>query len=90
VRQDGRQNPNCGLGAAAIAMTFGCISSWHRVPGLPLPPSGGRCAEATEVARLDSTQVAGRMAEAFAIRLVDALETDEPRIRIHDGRHLLG
>jgi hypothetical protein len=29
------------------------------------------------------------MAEAFSIRLIDALETDEPRIRIHDGKHLL-
>jgi ADP-ribose pyrophosphatase YjhB (NUDIX family) len=46
-------------------------------------------AEAAEVAWLDSTQVTGRMAEAFAIRLIDALETDEPRIRIHDGQHLL-
>jgi hypothetical protein len=29
------------------------------------------------------------MAETFAIRLLDALENDEPRIRIHDGQHLL-
>jgi hypothetical protein len=29
------------------------------------------------------------MAEAFAIRLIDALETDEPHMRIHDGQHLL-
>jgi hypothetical protein len=28
------------------------------------------------------------MTEAFAIRLIDALETDESRIRIHDGQHL--
>jgi 8-oxo-dGTP diphosphatase len=46
-------------------------------------------AEATDVAWLDSTQVTGRMAEAFAIRLIDALEADEPHIRIHDGQHLL-
>lgn len=46
-------------------------------------------AEATEVAWLDSTQVTGRMAEAFAIRLIDALEADRPSIRIHDGQHLL-
>jgi 8-oxo-dGTP diphosphatase len=45
--------------------------------------------EAIEVAWLDAAQVTGRMAEAFAIRLTDALEADEPRIRIHDGRHLL-
>jgi hypothetical protein len=29
------------------------------------------------------------MAEAFAIRLLDAVDADEPRIRIHDGQHLL-
>ena len=45
--------------------------------------------EATEVAWLNTAQVTGRMAEAFAIRLIDALEADEPRIRIHDGQHLL-
>jgi 8-oxo-dGTP diphosphatase len=55
------------------------------------PVSGGAqpSPEATEVAWLDSSQVTGRMAEAFAIRLTDALEADEPRIRIHDGQHLL-
>ena len=55
------------------------------------PVSGGAqpTAEATEVAWLDSSQVTGRMVEAFAIRLTDALEADEPRIRIHDGQHLL-
>jgi 8-oxo-dGTP diphosphatase len=35
------------------------------------------------------TQVVERMVEAFSIRLIDALETDKPRIRIHDGQHLL-
>jgi hypothetical protein len=29
------------------------------------------------------------MAEAFAIRLLDAVDADEPRIRTHDGQHLL-
>jgi 8-oxo-dGTP diphosphatase len=46
-------------------------------------------AEATEAAWLDSAQVTGRMAEAFAIRLIDALEADEPHVRIHDGQRLL-
>lgn len=45
--------------------------------------------EAVEVDWLDSSQVTGRMAEAFAIRLVDAVENDGPRIRTHDGRRLL-
>jgi diacylglycerol O-acyltransferase len=54
--------------------------AWH----VPQPT-----AEATEVAWLDSTQVTACMAEAFAIRLIDALETGEPRMRLHDGQHLL-
>jgi hypothetical protein len=29
------------------------------------------------------------MAEALAIRLLDALEASEPRVGIHDGQHLL-
>ena len=41
------------------------------------------------MAWLDIAQITGRMAEAFAIRLTDALEAGEPRIRIHDGRNLL-
>jgi hypothetical protein len=45
--------------------------------------------EATEVAWLDTAQITERMAEAFAIRLIDAREAGEPRIRIHDGRNLL-
>jgi 8-oxo-dGTP diphosphatase len=55
----------------------------------PVSGTAQPTAEVTEVAWLDSTQVTGRMPEAFAIRLTDALETDEPHIRIHDGRHLL-
>lgn len=55
----------------------------------PLSGAAQPTAEAIEVAWLDSAQVIGRMAEAFAIRLIDALETDEARIRIHDGQHLL-
>jgi 8-oxo-dGTP diphosphatase len=55
----------------------------------PLAGAAQPTAEATEVAWLDSSQVTGRMAEAFAVRLTDALEADEPRIRIHDGQHLL-
>jgi len=68
-------------------MRLGVVSLVFRCR--PLSGAARPTAEATEVAWLDSTQVTGRMAEAFAIRLIDALETDEPRIRIHDGRYLL-
>jgi 8-oxo-dGTP diphosphatase len=63
-----------------VSLVFRC----RPVSGVAQPT-----AEATEVAWLDITQVVGCMAEAFAIRLIDALGTDEPRIRIHDGQHLL-
>jgi 8-oxo-dGTP diphosphatase len=63
-----------------VSLVFRC----RLLSGAPQPT-----AEATEVAWLDSSQVTGRMAEAFAVRLIDALGTDEPRIRIHDGQHLL-
>jgi 8-oxo-dGTP diphosphatase len=55
----------------------------------PLAGTAHPTEEATEVAWLDTAQVTCRMAEAFAIRLTDALEADEPRIRIHDGHNLL-
>jgi 8-oxo-dGTP diphosphatase len=68
-------------------MRLGVVSLVFRCR--PLSGEAQPTAEATKVAWLDSTQVSGRMAEAFAIRLTDALETGELRIRIHDGQHLL-
>ncbi len=68
-------------------MRLGVVSLVFRCR--PLSGTAQPTAEATEVAWLDSGQVAGHMAEAFAIRLVDAFEMDEPRVRIHDGQHLL-
>lgn len=68
-------------------MRLGVVSLVFRCR--PVSGAAQPTAEATEVAWLDSTQVVERMVEAFSIRLIDALETDEPRIRIHDGQHLL-
>jgi 8-oxo-dGTP diphosphatase len=68
-------------------MRLGVVSLVFRCR--PVSGAAQPTAEATEVAWLDSTQVIERMTEAFSIRLIDALETDEPRIRIHDGQHLL-
>lgn len=46
-------------------------------------------AEAAEVAWLTATEVRERMAEAFAIRLLDGLAQARPQVRIHDGESLL-
>lgn len=46
--------------------------------------------EASEVAWLNREDLSRRMTEAFAIRLLDALDGGEPHVRIHDGEHLLG
>ncbi|WP_316526161.1 NUDIX hydrolase [Kitasatospora brasiliensis] len=46
--------------------------------------------ETAEVAWLTPTEVADRMAEVYAVRVLDALRDDPaPAIRTHDGRHLL-
>jgi ADP-ribose pyrophosphatase YjhB (NUDIX family) len=68
-------------------MRLGVVSLVFRCR--PVSGAAHPTAEATEIAWLDSAQVTGCMAEAFAVRLTDALDADEPCIRIHDGQHLL-
>jgi 8-oxo-dGTP diphosphatase len=57
-------------------MRLGVVSLVFRCR--PLSGAAHPTEEATEVAWLDSVQVTSRMAEAFAIRLIDALEAGEP------------
>jgi 8-oxo-dGTP diphosphatase len=65
-----------------VSLVFRC----KPVAGEPHPTE-----EATEVAWLDRGEVISHMAEAFAVRLLDALNDDEtPHVRMHDGEHLLG
>lgn len=64
-----------------VSLVFRC----RPVSGTPRPTT-----EASEVAWLDRDQVTQRMTGAFAIRLTDAAAAGQPRIRIHDGRNLLG
>jgi 8-oxo-dGTP diphosphatase len=73
-------SPDQNMRLGVVSLVFRC----RPVSGAAQPT-----AEASEVDWLDEAQVTERMAEAFAIRLLDALEMDEPRIRIHDGQHLL-
>jgi 8-oxo-dGTP diphosphatase len=68
-------------------MRLGVVSLVFRCR--PVSGAAQPTTEASEVAWLDGAQVTGRMAEAFAIRLLDAVDADEPRIRTHDGQHLL-
>ncbi|MET7547096.1 NUDIX domain-containing protein [Streptomyces sp. NPDC005500] len=54
-------------------------------------PSGGTertSAESTAVDWLTPAEVAERMAEVYAVRLLDALDANGPHVRSHDGRHL--
>ncbi|MFI6844954.1 NUDIX hydrolase [Kitasatospora sp. NBC_00085] len=58
-------------------------------------PEGGAeqlSAESTAVDWLTPAEVSERMAEVYAVRLLDALREDDaaPSIRTHDGRHVLG
>lgn len=55
-------------------------------------PSGGMertSSESTAVAWLTSEEVAERMSEVYAIRLLDALDGNGPHVRSHDGKRLI-
>ncbi|WP_371671469.1 NUDIX domain-containing protein [Streptomyces sp. NBC_00289] len=55
-------------------------------------PSGGTertSSESTEVDWLTPEEVSERMAEVFAIRLLDALDGNGPHVRSHDGKSLI-
>ncbi|XCW03489.1 NUDIX domain-containing protein [Streptomyces sp. HUAS MG47] len=54
-------------------------------------PSGGSertSDESTAVDWLTPEEVSERMAEVYAVRLLDALDGNGPHVRSHDGRHL--
>lgn len=62
-----------------IALVFRCsVAEGARIP----------TAEAVEVAWLSPDEVTGRMDEAYAVRLLDALDPEGPIIRSHDGVRL--
>ncbi|MGW1046274.1 NUDIX hydrolase [Streptomyces sp. NPDC002547] len=55
-------------------------------------PSGGTertSTESTAVEWLTPDEVSERMAEVFAVRLLDALDGDGPHVRSHDGKQVL-
>lgn len=65
-----------------VALVFRC----HVVNGMPRSTD-----EASQTAWLTPAEVRERMSEAFAIRLLDALEGEasEPALRCHNGVHLI-
>ncbi|GAA5034289.1 NUDIX hydrolase [Actinopolymorpha pittospori] len=71
------KNMNRGI----VALVFRC----YLVGG-----SEHTSSETDRVAWLTPDEVRNRMSEAYAVRLLDALPTDEPRpaIRTHDGEHV--
>ncbi|MFF8192257.1 NUDIX hydrolase [Streptomyces bobili] len=55
-------------------------------------PSGGTertSSESTAVSWLTPDEVSERMTEAYAVRLLDALDDNGPHVRSHDGKHLI-
>ncbi|GAA3759105.1 NUDIX domain-containing protein [Salinactinospora qingdaonensis] len=55
-------------------------------------PSGGTerpSAESSAVEWLTPDQITQRMNQVYAIRLLDALDTNTPHVRTHDGTHLI-
>jgi 8-oxo-dGTP diphosphatase len=76
-----------GLTGVYKNMKLGVVSLVFRcrlVGGDPSPTE-----EASAVAWLERSEIKERMAEAFAIRLLDALDDSGPHVRIHDGERLL-
>lgn len=66
--------------AGVIALVFRC------------KPSGGTerlSGESTAVRWLTREEVEDRMSEVYAVRLLDALDGNNPHVRSHDGRRLL-
>lgn len=59
-----------------VALVFRCVP----VNGTPNPT-----AEAREVRWLEPDEIAARMADAYAVRMLDALAGGAPSIRSHDG-----
>ncbi|NKI42447.1 NUDIX hydrolase [Streptomyces physcomitrii] len=54
-------------------------------------PSGGTettSSESSAVEWLTPAEITERMSEAYAIRLLDALDSDGPHVRSHDGTYL--
>jgi 8-oxo-dGTP diphosphatase len=69
---------NVRLGVVALVFRARLIS------GTPGPTE-----ESAETAWWTADQVASQMGETFAIRVLDALDSHESAVRIHDGVHLL-
>jgi 8-oxo-dGTP diphosphatase len=65
---------------AIVALVFRC-----RVVG-GQPRAGAECCRLSWV---DADELASLMADAYAVRLTDALDPGSPRVRAHDGEHVL-
>lgn len=90
TRRAGRQTRLAGSAGT-------CHQREHRhanseILSIPLPLIGGQATlndEASEVTWFTEEEVTSRLAEPYAVRVTDALSGDWPRIRHHDGTHLL-
>jgi 8-oxo-dGTP diphosphatase len=64
-----------------VAFVFRC----RRIKGQLRSPS-----ESASVAWLTPPEVSAKMYEAYAVRLLDAMQKSGPTVRTHDGEKLLG
>ncbi|GGX71917.1 NUDIX hydrolase [Streptomyces hiroshimensis] len=68
------------MARSVVALVFRCV---------PVGGSERTSDESLAVSWLTPDEVTARMAEAQAVRLMDALSDDGPHVRIHDGRQLI-
>ncbi len=63
-----------------LALVFRCSYSGHLATSTE---------EAVEIAWLTQDEIKERMDEAYAVRILDALESSAPAIRAHNGERLI-
>ncbi|MCF3960807.1 NUDIX hydrolase [Streptomyces fuscigenes] len=80
VEVDGLTGVYKNMTRGVVALVFRC------------KPAGGTertSSESTAVSWLTPDEVRERMSEVYAVRLLDALDGNDPHIRSHDGRRLM-
>jgi 8-oxo-dGTP diphosphatase len=69
------------LARGIVALVFHCEVAGQQVRSTT---------EAPEIRWLTAAEVVDLMTDAYAVRLLDAQHPGPPRVRAHDGTHLIG